>query len=327
MSGKDHTYTAVFDQNEITMTVIWQNWNGTELQRKTYYKSGTEPSYSGSTPTRPDDNYRYTFSGWTLLSSSDPYTVIYQAQYTSVSKITVTWKNWDNSVLQTKQYFGGDPEPSYDGNTPTRADTIPSSGTGTRYTFSGWNLISSSNFSKEYQAQFSTQVLYIWDRYRVSNTSTSKSASHFGFTGLQTVTKSGSAGNITVTKYYGNYSGQTTYNGTTYYYTSGVRDFNSSRLLFDDETIVVPTVKNGNMGYSKKYYRIPGTGQLWGEGANRETATGTYLRDYNLQTGSQDFIQYTLTTSRGAYVDYITSFSLSSYPSNGISGSYWYVRR
>ena len=69
MSGKDHTYTAVFDQNEITMTVIWQNWNGTELQRKTYYKSGTEPSYSGSTPTRRDDNYRYTFSGWTLLSS------------------------------------------------------------------------------------------------------------------------------------------------------------------------------------------------------------------------------------------------------------------
>ena len=33
--GKDHTYTAIFDQTRIVITVIWQNWNGTELQRKT----------------------------------------------------------------------------------------------------------------------------------------------------------------------------------------------------------------------------------------------------------------------------------------------------
>ena len=83
MSGKDHTYTAIFTSSPITMTVIWQNWNGTELQRKTYNKGSSEPSYSGSTPTRPNDsNYTYTFSGWTLVSSST-YSKTYKAQYTS----------------------------------------------------------------------------------------------------------------------------------------------------------------------------------------------------------------------------------------------------
>ena len=83
LSGKDHTYTAIFDQTRIVITVIWQNWNGTELQRKTYNKGDSEPSYSGSTPTRPNDtNYSYTFSSWVLLSSSNN-TKTYRAQYTS----------------------------------------------------------------------------------------------------------------------------------------------------------------------------------------------------------------------------------------------------
>ena len=171
MSGKDHTYTAIFDQNEITMTVIWQNWDGTELQRKTYYKSGSEPAYDGATPTRPNDtNYSYTFSSWSLLSSSDEYTKIYQAQFTALSKITVTWQNWDGTMLQSKTYYSNETEPSYSGSTPTRADTIPSSGNGTRYTFNGWDLLTSSENSKVYQAQFNTQTLYIWNRYNISYT-------------------------------------------------------------------------------------------------------------------------------------------------------------
>ena len=163
MSGKDHTYTAVFDQNEITMTVIWQNWNGTELQRKTYYKSGTEPSYSGSTPTRPDDNYRYTFSGWTLVSS-DAYSKTYRAQFTSTRiVITVTWQNWNGTVLQTKTYNKGDSEPSYSGSTPTRPNDSNYS-----YTFSGWNLVSSTSTTKTYQAQYTaSEWAYKWDYYRV----------------------------------------------------------------------------------------------------------------------------------------------------------------
>ena len=67
--------------------------------------------------------------------------------------------------MQTKTYYSNETEPSYSGTTPTRADTIPSSGNGTRYTFSKWNLLTSSDFSKVYQAQFSTQILYIWDKY------------------------------------------------------------------------------------------------------------------------------------------------------------------
>lgn len=145
-----------------------------------YNKGDSEPSYSGSTPTRPNDsNYSYTFSGWNLVSSTNT-TKTYQAQYTSVAKITVTWQNWDNSILQTKTYFANESEPSYSGTTPTRPDDIPSSGNGTRYTFSSWILVSSSSNSKVYQAQFSTQVLYIWDRYTIEDGNTYDRRSVYG---------------------------------------------------------------------------------------------------------------------------------------------------
>ena len=340
------------------MTVIWQNWDGTQLQSKTYYKSGTEPSYSGSTPTRPDDNYRYTFSGWTLVSSSDPYTKIYQAQYTSVSKITVTWKNWDNSVLQTKTYFGGDPEPTYSGSTPTRPDNIPSSGNGTRYTFSGWNLVSSSTFAKNYQAKFNTTTLYVWNRYTVveGSTYTSKSLySHYW-----SDEDSWDPGNATISgvnnqnfEYCVQYQMSSNTSNTfrsdvlNSAWDASTKTFNINNISYDIKT-GKSVSHGGNHNGSRDYtdFFIWGTlshvneypgdsnGYIYINPSSPTSPslihlhTGCWPQSSKYSNYSTTVTEYLVGKEMGTYIDYVISTSSSAYPSSGEhTDGYWYVKR
>lgn len=65
------------------LTVIWQNYDGTEVDRATYPEGSPEPTTS-VVPTRPATaEYTYTFNGWSLYSQTDT-TKIYRAQYTAV---------------------------------------------------------------------------------------------------------------------------------------------------------------------------------------------------------------------------------------------------
>lgn len=45
-------------------TITWKDWNGTTLETDSNVKKGTMPTYDGVTPTRPDDEYTYTWTGW-----------------------------------------------------------------------------------------------------------------------------------------------------------------------------------------------------------------------------------------------------------------------
>ncbi len=65
------------------LTVIWQNYDGTEVDRATYPEGSPEPTTS-VVPTRPGTSaYRYVFNGWVLYSQT--VTVkIYRADYTAV---------------------------------------------------------------------------------------------------------------------------------------------------------------------------------------------------------------------------------------------------
>ena len=77
------TYTAQFEKLKYTIT--FKNWDGSVLQSG-LVEYGTTPSYSG-TPTRPeDDNYIYTFSGWSPSVSSVTGNAEYIAQYTATLK-------------------------------------------------------------------------------------------------------------------------------------------------------------------------------------------------------------------------------------------------
>lgn len=129
---EDATYTAFFAINQYT--IIFQNYDGTELQKETV-NHGDAVSYKGNTPQKPATaQYTYTFSGW---SPNVEYTATTDATYTAlfdqtVNKYIITFKNWDGSILEAKDWEYGT-LPSYS-STPTR----PADAENT-YTFSGWD--------------------------------------------------------------------------------------------------------------------------------------------------------------------------------------------
>ena len=114
--------------------VKWNNYNGTTIETDDEVLEGTTPTYDSATPTKPqDDEYTYTFSGWSPTVSAATQDITYTAQFTATKrKYAVTFKNGDE-VLQTGEVEYGQ-RPSYTGATPTKED---STGQYT-YTFKGW---------------------------------------------------------------------------------------------------------------------------------------------------------------------------------------------
>lgn len=87
------------------------------------------PEYTWETPTREATaQYTYTFAGWNPTVWPISKKTIYTATYTAtVNKYTITWKDYDNSMLDEQEvdYWA---TPVYAWETPTR----------TGYTFSWW---------------------------------------------------------------------------------------------------------------------------------------------------------------------------------------------
>ena len=90
---KDVTSVTLYAQWSInSYTIIFQNEDGTELQ-KTQEQYGATPYYTGYTPTKePTDKYTYTHDGWTPTISAVVGDQIYTATYyaTEIEQYTVT---------------------------------------------------------------------------------------------------------------------------------------------------------------------------------------------------------------------------------------------
>ncbi len=127
----DATYTAVFKAVERSYTVIWLNWDGTELAKETY-AYGTKPEYKGATPAREATaQFSYTFTGWSPAITAVKGDVTYKAQFSSAGQTyTVTWKMDDGTELGKETYAYGD-MPSHD--KPSKPSTAQYT-----YTFEGW---------------------------------------------------------------------------------------------------------------------------------------------------------------------------------------------
>ena len=70
-----------------TYTVIWKNWDGTELEKDENVEEGAIPTYDGEEPTRPeDDEYTYEFAGWDPEIAEVTGDAEYTAQFTPVPK-------------------------------------------------------------------------------------------------------------------------------------------------------------------------------------------------------------------------------------------------
>ena len=122
--------------SEETYTITWKNYDGSVLETDTNMAYGSTPTYDGATPTRDGDaQYSYAFSGWSPSIASVTSDATYTATFSSsVNSYTVTWKNYDGSILEIDNNVAYGSTPSYDGATPTRANAD-----GFSYTFSGWS--------------------------------------------------------------------------------------------------------------------------------------------------------------------------------------------
>ena len=106
-------------------------YNGSTLLQTQEITDAGDGTYTGSTPTRSQDaQYTYTFAGWS--KDSDDGTVdgdalthiigdrnVYACFTGTIRTYTVTWKNEDNTVLETDNNVPYGTTPTYNGPTPT----------------------------------------------------------------------------------------------------------------------------------------------------------------------------------------------------------------
>lgn len=130
----DITYTAVYEQTVKQYTIIWKNEDGTELKSE-QAAYGETPVYSGETPVKEgDEEYSYTFKGWTPEVTAVTGDATYTAAFDRTKNVyTVTWENADGTVLETDEEVPYGTKPDYNGTTPSKEDDADY-----RYTFKGW---------------------------------------------------------------------------------------------------------------------------------------------------------------------------------------------
>ncbi|MBR3460692.1 MAG: InlB B-repeat-containing protein, partial [Clostridia bacterium] len=136
-----------------TYTVTFKDWDGTTLKTQTvnYGGSATAPN----NPTREG----YTFTGWDKTFNNINADTVVTAQYTQnavVNYYTVTFKDWDGTVLKTEQVAEGG------------AATAPNNPTRTGYTFTGWdtafnNITADTVVTAQYTINSYTVTFKDWD--------------------------------------------------------------------------------------------------------------------------------------------------------------------
>ena len=132
----DVTYTAEYNKIANKYTVTWVNYDGTVLETDGNVEYNSTPHYNGATPERAaETGHTYEFKGWNPEISPVTGDVTYTAEYNKIAnKYTVTWVNYDGTVLETDGNVEYNSTPHYNGATPERAAE-----TGHTYEFKGWN--------------------------------------------------------------------------------------------------------------------------------------------------------------------------------------------
>ncbi|HMN34878.1 MAG TPA: InlB B-repeat-containing protein, partial [Chiayiivirga sp.] len=132
-----------------TYTVTFVDWDATVLR--------TEQVDHGGAATAPADPSRtgYTFAGWDVAFSNVTADLTVTAQYT-INQYTVTFVDWDATVLRTEQVNHGG------------AATAPADPSRTGYTFAGWdvafsNVTADLTVTAQYTINQYTVTFVDWD--------------------------------------------------------------------------------------------------------------------------------------------------------------------
>lgn len=155
-------YNAEYELKVNSYKVYFKNYDGTILNgegKGEVYTYGSTPEYKGATPTKPEtDAKTFTFAGWDKEITAVTGDVIYTAVFTDVDKLfTVTFVNYDGTVLETLTGLKWGDAVAYSGNTPLK----PADNENT-YTFADtWDpaLVSECNGDATYEAQFSSEKI------------------------------------------------------------------------------------------------------------------------------------------------------------------------
>ncbi len=128
----DKVYIATYSTSYKYYKVEFKNWNNQTISSKNY-KYG-ENIEIPAPPTKPTDNIgQYVFNGWdkniTVCDGDKVYIATYLIDYIDY---TITFKDWDNSIISTNTYHYGD------AITAPEAPTKAADNTYT-YTFKGWD--------------------------------------------------------------------------------------------------------------------------------------------------------------------------------------------
>ncbi|MCR5350450.1 MAG: DUF6273 domain-containing protein [Acholeplasmatales bacterium] len=135
--------------------VDFKNYDG-DLLLSTKVKEGATPKFTGDEPTKPDtETSYYTFKGWNpeLSAINSDMTYIAQFERHDCVNYTITFKNYDDSILQSGFVSEGS-RPSYNG-TPFKPNDEKY-----YYTFSGWDTeIVPASQNATYWAEFEAHEL------------------------------------------------------------------------------------------------------------------------------------------------------------------------
>ena len=117
-------------------TIKWVDYDQTVLEVDKNVQSGTMPTYDGAVPTRNEtEECTYVFTGWDPEVQPVTSNVTYVAQYDEIQKsFTVTWCNYDGTVLEVDKNVKKNTMPEFNGANPTRESTAQYT-----YSFKGWD--------------------------------------------------------------------------------------------------------------------------------------------------------------------------------------------
>ncbi len=137
------------EPDPVYYTVTFKDWNGTVLSTQQVEEGGA--AVAPADPTRVG----YTFTGWDKAFNNVTSDLTVTAQYT-INTYTVTFKDWDGTVLKTQTVnYGG-------------SATAPADPSRTGYTFTGWdktftNVTANLTVTAQYTINTYTVTFKDWD--------------------------------------------------------------------------------------------------------------------------------------------------------------------